>query len=178
MKVRPLIPESTTIASWRNFQKLEPMIATVCAHFPKTVTFHPKELAPSTFLTYLKSAMMTFLHHDCQWPASFTKEKIQNLFESGLAMEYNNVEKSVTVSCKQHETNFNLNQTSVSIDEMVSGDDEDVVFAIALLKDREVLKSPVMFSGLSDSLISRLSEKFANISIAPDPHSPSITTMF
>lgn len=175
---RPLKPDTTTLTSWKNFLKLEPYIATIVAEFPKTVTFYPKDLAPSSFKTYLRSAMLAFCHEECRWPASFTKERVYSLFEQGMIIADDKSRNSVTVSCRDFETSAGLHNVTLEISGTISSSDEDVVLAIALLKDREILREPVQFTLISPELSAKLSSTFGNITLSNEPNTPSITTMF
>lgn len=175
---KPLRPETSTLTSWKNFLKLEPYIATIIAEFPKTITFHPKDLAPSSFKTYLRSAMLAFCHEDCRWPASFTKERVMQLFEQGLSIQDDKGRNLVTVSCREFETKAGVDLVTLEVSDTISASDEDVVLAIALLKDRELIRNPVSFTLIPPELAAKLTSRFGNITLSTDPSSPSITTMF
>lgn len=175
---RPVKPESSTAASFANFVKLEPYIATILSEFPRTVVIQPKELKASSFLVYLRTAMHTFLHEDCRWPANFTKEKLLSAFESGLKLTFDRGANTVTAQCVNIESASRVASASVQITGAVNGADEEVMLALALLKDREVIRDPITITDLSVSLAIRLPKDFPNITLSSDPNTPSITTMF
>jgi len=175
---RPVKPESSTAASFANFVKIEPYIAAILNEFPRTVVLKPKELKASSLLVYLRTAMHTFLHEDCHWPANFTKERLASAFEAGLKLTFDRGENTVTATCVNIESSSRIAGASVQIAGAVSGEDREVLFALALLKDREIIRDPITITNLSQPLCEELTQAFPNITISSDPSTPSITTMF
>ena len=178
MSIRIVTPDSCTAASFSNFLKLEPYIAMILSEFPRTVEIRPKDLKASSFLVYLRTAMQAFVHEDCRWPASFTKEKVISAFEAGLKLSFDRGRNIVIAQCINIESKVRIDTASVHISDAIDGTNSEVVLAIALLKDREVLRDPVTLTNLTPELASRITSTFANITLSSDPATPSITTMF
>lgn len=168
-------PEKTSAFSWKNFIRFEPHIRLVVKSFPNTLTFHPKDMKPTSWALYFRQCCQAFIHPECNWPAVFTKDEVFNLFEQGLQIVPSNADGTVKVSMRGSTSTEAFNGLAIGTD-AVDASDEQIANAIALLKHYDIIQSPVKVIQLSDELEQTLCERYDNITIAVD--SPGIKIIF
>jgi len=170
----PIPPGAQQILTLDNWLKWEPMIATVIRSFPNTIVFKPRTLKPSTFRLYFRTFCCAFIHEDCPWRATFSREQVWDMYENGLTIKVDFAKNEVRCGLKQDLHTRTFQEIAINA-AAINTFDEEIIRAIALLKHHDILTQPVTFTRLDQTLLDQLQVQYDNLIIDGDA---TTTTFF
>ena len=176
MKLTPKPPGSLCQYGEKNFRRFEPQINQVLNAWPNKITFRTVTITACSWKSLFRAACQAFIHDECHWTAAFTKQEIIDLFEQ-LVISPNDAKQTVDLYPKDSTPDdrevvpFSLSAKVINV-----RDDELLLRALLLLKDRELVKDQIQISGISLQVLEAYKDEFQNVSIIQDE--PGVLTIF
>lgn len=176
MTLKPKPPGSEYQYGEKNFRRFEPQILQLLREWPAKVTFNCVTVTACSWRTLFRAACSAFVHEDCHWVSEITKQEIHDLFEQ-LVISPNDATKQVSLFPKNSTPDDTVAiPFALSSDVINVRDDEKLLHALLLIKDRELSLNPLRISGISFEVLESYREIYQNISTAQDE--PGVLTIF
>jgi hypothetical protein len=176
MNLKPKEPGSEYQYGEKNFRRFEPQILQVLREWPAKITFNTVTVTPCSWRVLFRAACSAFVHEDCHWTSEITKQEIYDLFEQ-LVISPNDAKRQVSLYPKNSTPDDTVAiPFALSSDVINVRDDETLLHALLLIKDRELSLNPLKISGISLQVLEAYRDIYQNVSFAQDE--PGVLTVF
>lgn len=166
---RRVVPDSNSINSEQNFRRLENDIRMIVRNYPSATVLRPSELKLSTYAVCLRSAMAAFINST--WASDIDRDKVL-LVRSEFEVQPNAVMNTVTVGPRKRQMMRNeIKQASthMTINSVIDALDEEILHAVCVLKNRNLLPGEIKLINLTNAEAFRLSEQYFNLMVDRQP---------
>lgn len=168
MDTKPPTTLSGPQFSLETFRRFEPHLRVILEHFNRhePLTFNPHPLACETYCSRIRDAIRAVIHNT-HWTTTLDRQQLYNLRRDWI---FSNRQPLIYCGPPQRRKPLgqpvqSLNPTiSISQDE-IDAQDEEILFALCILKNNNLIMQPIVVCNLTTEQKNKINEKFKNVEL-------------